>query len=132
MPITKDPSRQSVKAAVVDFDFADFASGVGEIAIAMPAGSILVGGELVIDTVFNSSVSDTLTVGDAGSATRYKSGINGQALGRTALVPTGYVAQSATGDLKITWTGVGDAPTTGAGRLLAQYIVPGSAEFVQR
>lgn len=132
MAITKNDNRQAPTDAFADFTFADFTSGVAELAIAMPSGAVVIGGALIIDTVFNSQTSDTLTVGDAGVVDRYKAGINGTALALTALIPTGYELVSATGGIKIRWTGVGNAPTTGAGRLIVEYVYIERGDFIQR
>jgi hypothetical protein len=130
--ITKDTNRQAPTVAIVEFGFADLATGVGQVAIDLPSGAIVIGGEIIIDEVYNSSVSDTLEVGDSEAATRYKGSVDGQALGRTALVPTGKEVKSATGSVMLEWTGSGDAPTTGAGRLIVEYILSGRGDFVQR
>jgi hypothetical protein len=128
----KNEGRRPTSVALTSFTFADFVSGVGKLVVDLPSGSIVTGGFLVIDEVFDSVTSDTLTVGDAGVAARYKGGIDGQALAATALVPTMAEVLSDTGSILIGWTGVGTAPTTGAGRILVEYIETARADFVQR
>lgn len=119
--ITKNSDRQYPLVGIVDFTYADFASGVFAPAIETPPGCVVQLGDVVIDTVFDSGTSDTFTVGDSVSGTRYGSGIDAQSAARTALVPTGY-EQLATDNIGLTWTGVGAAPTQGAGRLFVQYV----------
>ncbi len=133
MSITKDNSRQAPAVAVVDFTYEDFgASGTIEAAIDMPAGAQVIGGDITISEAFNSSVSDTLTVGDVTVTDRYKAGINGQSTARTALIPTGFEITSTQKTIGIKWTGSGDAPTAGAGRLVVEYVQNGRADFSQR
>lgn len=126
----KQDARQGIKVAIADFTFADFVSGTGKAAVKLPQNAIVVAGYLAISTAFDSVTSDTITVGDAAVANRYKAGINGQSAALTALVPTGFKTTAA-GDVLITWTGVGTAPTAGAGRLVLQYIVTTRAESTQ-
>jgi len=132
MAITKDNSRQTPAVAIVDFTFADFVSGTIQAAVDIPQDAVLIGGDLIIDTVFNSGGNDTLTVGDVTVTDRYKAGINGQSLGRTALVPTGFATTNTQKYIGVKWTGTSTAPTTGAGRLIVEYIQNGRADFSQR
>ena len=132
MSITKNSGRQWPIVAEVDFAFGDFgASGVIEAALDLPGNAVIIMGEIVIDTVFNSGTSDTLTVGDVGGTeNRYASGVNGQAAALTALTRNG-VRNTAPTAVGIKWTGVGAAPTQGAGRLLVAYSREGRALVVQ-
>lgn len=129
MTITKKSGRQQVISAYLDFGFADVApSGVGQAAIDLPVGAQVIGGDFVISTAFNSATSDTFTIGDATLATRYGNAIAGAAA-RTALTVTGYQTTNAEPSVVLKWTGVGAAPTTGAGRLRVDYIVNNRAQF---
>lgn len=124
MAISKDVGRQYPLVARVPFTYADFgASGVAEQAVDTPAGAKVIGGELVITTAFNSATSDAIDVGDGVTPGRYLSAQDVKtAAGRFALVPTNYsYAEKDTIDIE--WTGVGTAPTQGAGYLLLQYIL---------
>lgn len=124
--ITKNSDRQYPLSAEVAFTYADVASGVFAPAIEVPPGAVVTGGVLVVDTPFNSVTSDTLTVGDAATGDRYAVGVNGAAAGGTALGATG-LEYAQTDNVGITWTGVGGAPTQGAGRLLVTYQRAGRA-----
>ena len=130
MALTPSSARQSIICATASFTYADLATGVETPAVQVPQGAIVLGGFLVIDTAFNSGTSDTLTVGDATTADRYKAAINGQSAALTALIPTGleYTVQDS---VTVTNTIVGAAPTAGAGRLVLYYIVDGRAAFSQ-
>lgn len=137
MAITKDVNRQCVMSALVTINVADILgqSGVALPAISMPPNCIVTGGAIVTRTLFNSATSDTLSVGDATSATRYLSGSNIHVTGTAALVPTGYLTpgsvSGAAGDIFVTWTGVGTAPTTGQVQLRVDYIQAGRGEYTQ-
>jgi hypothetical protein len=69
--ITKAPSRQEKTVAKVSFGFADLTDNTSMAAIATPDDAVVLGGLLVIDTLFNSATSDSFLVGDADSANRY-------------------------------------------------------------
>lgn len=132
MAITKDFNRQCIMSALVTINYSDLTgtSGTDVAAVSLPPNAIVVGGAINKTVVFNSETSDTLSVGDAGSATRYLGATDvDAATGLVALVPTGYVHTG--GDLTVRWTGVGAAPTTGQIQLRVDYIQVGRAEYTQ-
>jgi hypothetical protein len=131
MAIPKNSGRQEVISAYVDVSYADLASGTAADAIDLPVGAIVIGGAVVVTAAFNSATSDALVVGDSASSNRFKSSFSIAATGLTALVPTGYVALATTSKVRVTWTGVGTAPTAGAFRLRVDYIVEKRAAFSQ-
>lgn len=131
MAITKNRGRQHVSSAYVDFTFADLASGVAAEAIDLPTGAQVVGGDIVVDTAFNSGTSDVMTVGDALSANRYYASASIAAAGRNPLLVTGYRSLATSNKVRVTWTGVGAAPSAGAIRLRVDYIVNKRAAFTQ-
>lgn len=98
MPITKDAGRQWPLFAEVEFGFADLDGGVQVAtlvaeAIDVPYGACVIGGQLIIDEIFadaGDTGTCTIAVGDGGVANRYLGDTDATALGRTALVPTGY------------------------------------------
>lgn len=128
MAITRHRGHGYQAAAFVDFTYDNFTSGTAEVAIDLPDNSIVAGGFIVIDTAFNSATSDTLTVGDALDDDRYATGVDGQAAALTALTLTGYT-HTTTKQITIKWTGVGTAPTAGAGRLVVEYVMNDKADF---
>lgn len=131
MSIKKDSGRQDVSAAIVNFSHSDFgASGVAEAAVEMPAGASVCGGFLAIEEAFNSGTSDSLKVGDAGNDARYANGVNGQVVGATGLTAAG-VKFTSQGNVTLTWTGAGAAPTAGKGRLCILYVIDGRADYSQ-
>lgn len=128
MPITLNAGRQEAQFAYVDVAFADLTSGVAQIAVKLPPGSIVLAGSLNVVTAFNSATSDALVVGDATVANRYLASTSLQAAGRTPIVPTGFVTTGNETSVKVTYTGVGAAPTAGALRLEVSYVTKGVAE----
>jgi hypothetical protein len=111
------------------FALSQLTAGSGTAALKLPSGARVIGGELVVTEVFNSTSTDTIAVGDSGSATRYLGATNVRATGRTALVPTGYKNTAPT-DLLLTWASGGGTPTTGAGYIMVMYIIDGRANEV--
>jgi hypothetical protein len=131
MSITKNAGRQEVISAYVDVALADLTSGAAAAAIDLPPGAVVVGGDVVVDTAFDSGTSDAIVVGDASVANRYLTSTSIAATGRTALVPTGFKVTAAQPAVAVTWTGVGTAATVGALRLRVDYIVRGRSFFTQ-
>lgn len=130
MAITKDSGRQYPLVARVDFTYSDLTDATGVEAIDIPPGAEIVGGELVIETAFNSATSDTIDVGDGGDTDRYTaSPVNVAATGRTALTLTGYT-YTAKDTIDILWDGTGTAPTAGAGYLKVTYTIEDRANEV--
>lgn len=129
MTIAKNDGRQSPLVARVEFNFDDFVSGVFENAIELPAGAIVQGGNISMIEAFDSGTSDSLTVGDSVDEDRYLTATDAQALGLTALVPTGF-GVTGIDDVTITLTSVG-TPTAGIGVLTVSYVVPDRAQATQ-
>lgn len=129
MAISKSAGRQWPQIAIVEYTYADFTSGVGVEAVDLPPGARVVGGYNGILTAFDSATSDTIEIGDATTAARYLSD-DGQAAGGSALVPTG-LEYTEGGAITIEWTGVGAAPSAGAGVLAVMYTIDGRANETQ-
>lgn len=120
--------RQSVVSAYMDVVLGNHATTVALDEIEVPQGAVVVGGGVTVTEVFNSTSSDVLDIGDSGTANRYKNDVDLQALGFTALVPTGYV-YTAPSKIKGVWVSGGGSPTTGAYTLRVDYIVRGRADL---
>lgn len=131
MAISQVSGRQYPLIAKVPFSFDDFeTSGVAERALGLPGDATVVGGELVIETAFDSVTSDTLKVGDADDDDRYAAGVDAQATARTALTLTGFKTTAPTA-INITWTGAGGGISAGAGYLLVEYVIDDRANEAQ-
>lgn len=127
MAITKNIDRQDVKFAFVDINLADLVSGTDFAAIDLPPNSIVLSGQTVTTEAWNSTTSDVLDVGDAGSQNRYLNDGNIRALAaRVALVPTGYLTDG--NPLTVRWVSGGGTPTTGKVRLEVLYVQKGRSD----
>lgn len=151
--VNKQPSRQTVLSLVVNYAgvttaaltalaaandltpgviFAPADSGVAVAAVDMPVGAIVVGGYLKPDVAMDAGSTDTLSLGDSVSATRYLSAADVHATTKVALTLDGYKHTSASNTLKLTWTGGTAASlSTGSGRIIIEYIVDGRSEVTQ-
>ena len=131
MAITFDTGRQYPLVESADFVLGDLTSGEAVPLIKLPQGATVIGGTLTISTVFNSTSSDAIDIGDDGDANRYTaSPVSGQALACTELSLTGYT-YSANNTVDITWTSGGGTPTTGAGTVRVMYVLDGRSHEVQ-
>lgn len=132
MPIAKNSARQELIQAFVDINLADIANNAAAPALDLPVGAVITAGALVTTEAWNSTTSDVMDVGDAGSAVRYLTDGNIRALGaRVPLVPTGLIHDATNNTLRVTWTSGGGTPTTGKVRLEVQYFVRGRTAFTQ-
>lgn len=131
MGITKNSGRQEVVVAYVDINLADVATGVAQRAIELPIGAVVLRGNIVTSQAFNSTTSDVLDVGYAGTGNAYKNDANIHATGIVALVPTGKVHDADTPAITVTWVSGGGVPTTGKVRVEVEYYVEKRAAFSQ-
>lgn len=130
MAITKDANVQEVCSKSVTINYTDTVQNTAVAAIDIPPNSVILSGHLFTSTAWNSTTSDVIDVGDAGSATRYLSDGNIRAANAlVALVPTGYVHTG--GALTVTHTGgAAGTATTGSTRLTVTYITLGKSDGV--
>jgi hypothetical protein len=123
---------QYVRSKFKKFSLAEVVANVSATflnLIDLPPDAILTRGYLGITQVFNSTSSDAITVGDGTTGNRYLTSTSVQALGLTALVPTGVILTTKTlQKVGITWTSGGGTPTTGQGWLFVEYIIPGQGD----
>lgn len=109
-----------VDTAGVLKDFKTVGSTVVD-AINLPAGAIVIGGEVVTEAAVTGSTAYNVSVGDSGSATRYLSATDRVSAGRTALTPTGYVG---TGEqIRVTVAPTVAAATAGKVTVRVQYVI---------
>lgn len=114
-----------------DLTPADF-SAAGAINIAgLPQGATITHAWIDVKVPFNSATTATLSVGDAGSATRYGSAIDIKTTGRKALANATGFTTSAAGQLVATFAQTGAAATAGQARVYFQYVVERKADEIQ-
>ena len=111
----------------VDFGAANLGGAAGKFdVINLPVGAVVIGGELIVETAFDTAGYD-ITVGDSSSENRYLASTDVKALGRTALVPTGYHGTGQ--NIRITMSS-DDVCTTGKATLRVEFVIDGKAEEV--
>lgn len=134
MAITKQSGRQELIVASVDFTFADVPTTATIYdALDLPSNAVVVGGDFVVTTAWNTATSAAANIGDATLATRYGSAIDLKTAARTALTAAalGFVHTNTEKVLRVAPTYVGAAATAGAARLSVQYYVKGRSTFAQ-
>ncbi len=115
-----DDTMVSAAGTTVDFGKANISSTAFDI-LHLPVGAVIVGGEVVTETAFDTAGYD-ITVGDADSAARYLASTDAKGAGRTALVPTGYRTSGKA--VRLTFAS-DDVCTAGKMTVRVQYVVPG-------
>lgn len=130
MSITKAQVVQYPAVASVVVPFGDVETGVANAVCQVPAGSIVVGGEVVVTTAYDSATSAALDLGDGGDPNRYTSSpVDIKAAGLTALTLTGY-DYTETDDVEATITLTG-ATAAGSVTINVMYVVAGRGHEVQ-
>lgn len=126
--ITKDNNVTGTLVRTVTFSFGDLNEDTSYDVMDLPANSVILSGSFYTTVAWDSTTSDVIDLGDAGSATRYLSNGNIRAAAALVpLVPTGFVHTG--GPLKVVWTaGTADTATTGTVRLIVEYVVLGKAD----
>ena len=100
------------------------ATGAGPFEpIALPPNAVVIGGDITVDVVSNDTGAVTMAVGDSAVANRYLAATSLKALGRTALVPTGY--RGVGEDIRLTFVNTNGDATTGKYSVRVLYIVSG-------
>lgn len=118
--------RQHPQFVTQDFDYTELTTAVATALAKIPAGGRVVGGGVLVETVWNSGTSDVLDIGDGADDDRYSSSqIDLTALGFTAL-DISYFKYTTTDWIDGVWTGTGAVPTTGAAKLFVEYIIDGN------
>lgn len=105
------------------YDTPGLASGTQVVWVgALPAGAIVRGTMVKVHTAFNSSVSDTLSVGSVSSPTGLVSGASiAAAGGQYAITGMDFTMPTALTDIYCRWIGSGDPPSTGSVTVIVEY-----------
>ena len=95
--------------------------------VPLPVGAVVIGGELVVNTVYGTAGTATASLGDSVSATRYASAVNLKAAARTALTLTGF-PYTAADNLRLTLALADSAGgNVGLVTLRVEYVIAGRA-----
>jgi len=145
--LTKVQSAQDIKIAEFTFNFNDTMLDVNGVArdfgslaggssaatiytfniLDLPAGAVVVGGEFLRTTAFDTAGYDVI-IGDTADVDRYLATADLKAAGSTALITTtAFVTTTNPVQIGIS---TDDACTTGAGIVRIHYIQRGNAEYV--
>lgn len=123
-----DDTMVNTAGNTVDFGKTNLGGAAGFFdIIPLPPGAVVIGGEVVTETAFDTAGLD-VTIGDSTTTDRYLASADLKALGRTALVPTGY---RGTGQNIRLGFSSDDVCTTGVLTVRVQYIVAGRSNEVQ-
>lgn len=121
-----DDTMADINGASKDFGLTNVAETAFDI-INLPYGAVVVGGDVVAETVFDTA-SWSVKIGDSTTADRYLGATDRKAVGRTALVPTGYVSDG--GSIRLTLTNA-DVCTTGKATIRVMYTIRNRTNEVQ-
>lgn len=110
----------------------DFFTHTGDPVVPMfnlPYGSVILGGDIIVETAYAGTTVATLSVGDSGSATKYASAVDVMTGARTALT----IPAATTGGLNVigTLTMTVANATAGKVRVRLMYTIEGRGQEVQ-
>ncbi|MGD9643810.1 MAG: hypothetical protein AB7V08_13855 [Elusimicrobiales bacterium] len=124
--------RQAVLALSITLSLAEFVENDNEIEIQLPIDAEVVGGDVVVETVFDTTGTDTIKLGDSADDDEYLSAVNIKAAARTALTLTGIRCTNALRTLKLVRTPADTDATEGQLKLTILYVETDKAgEFQQ-
>ena len=131
MEILKDNGRQwplSAEKTVVFTDgFGDDSvaqTGVVQDLIRLPVNSRVVGGEIVVEEAWDNGTTATVDIGDVTDPDRYTAApVDLTALGRTALVLSGFKTTEVERDIDVTPVFAGSNATQGKAYIRVEYVI---------
>lgn len=131
MATIRNAGRQTLLVAEQEFTYADLVNGsAAALEIALPAGAIILGGGVLVQTAFNSETSAALDVGDSAGADRYVADVNLKTAGYTPFTGVGYFNQAGR-NVTLTLAEAGATATAGKGRIIVEYAQAGVATETQ-
>ncbi len=127
--VLPNDARQYSLSAYINLDFEDIPGSALVNVAEIPQGSVITFIELFVETTFAGGTTHDLEIGDDVDIDRYTptiSELDGSA-GRPANVPVADGHKTVIGEENLTVTPVstGGNPTSGAARLLVEYITDG-------
>lgn len=126
-------NRQNVMALAITITLADFleAATPNTLEIPLPQDAEVVGGDVNVDTVFDTTGTDTIKLGDSADDDEYLSAVDLKTAARTALTLTGIKTDKDTRKLLLVRTPADTNATEGELRLTILYVVNEKGGFVQ-
>jgi hypothetical protein len=129
MSIVHNPGRQYELVVEEELTLAELASEC--IVAKIPANATVTGIQVYVDTAFNAATTNTLSVGDSGSASRFLSAGSVAAAGPVAVTTQIGRKYTAADYIRATFAQSGTAATAGVVRVITKYIIGGRANEVQ-
>ena len=137
--IQKDQNRQwplsLEKTFNFDDDFGDDSAAQTAVVVELarlPVGARVVGGEIVVEEVWDNGTAATVDIGDVTDPDRYTaSPVDLTALGRTALTLDGFKTTEVERDVDLTPVFTGANGTQGSAYVRIQYVIENKANEVQ-
>jgi hypothetical protein len=124
MAVNKTSARQWVlSTGFIEVSFADLPPGEAVELVDLPAGATVIGGEIVVDAVFNGGGAETVVIGDSLVANRYGNAVALGSLARTALTLTGFT-YTEPNSVRVVRT-ANAVGTAGGARLRVEYVIQG-------
>lgn len=125
VPNSTDPTEPGLTAG----------TGVAFDCIPMPAGAVITGGEVIVETAYAGiGVGATLSLGISGAATALVNAMDLDAAAagsRTALTLTAPLTCNAGQNIRLTTAGLTATATAGRVRIRVQYTIDGRAHETQ-
>jgi len=120
-------ARQYPLAAVVEVAFADISGETAVEVVELPAGAIVTGGQLLVQTAFDDTGTATVDIGDADDPDRFTaSPVNVKATGSVPLdIDTNNAQYDVPAQITATLAAQNDDGTEGAFLLIVEYVVEG-------
>ena len=113
--------RQYPLLAVAELSFEDLPSGEATELFELPHGAVVIGGDIVVTQVANTTGTDTISIGDEDTATRYANAVDFKSAARTALTITGYKTSGKL-PIAVTRTAADGDANQGSVRITVQYM----------
>jgi hypothetical protein len=103
-------------------------------AFDIPAGATVLGGEIIVDTVFDSTTSDVLDLGDEADVNRYLAAVDLTTAARTAFVAANLGFEYTEPDtIDVVHTaGTADTAAQGSLRIRLEYSIQGRSNENER
>ena len=129
MSTVLEPERQYPLFFTKTLTLAELAS---ECVIAkLPPRAVITEIKVYVDTAFNAATTNTLSIGDAGSATRFLNAQSISAVGPVAVTTEIGRKYTVADYLRATYAQSGAAASAGIVRIFGEYIIEGKSSEVQ-
>lgn len=129
MATTHDPGRQYELSVEKTLSLAELATPCT--VAKLPPGATVTGIQVYVDTAFNAGTTNTLSIGDSGSATRFLNAQSVAATGPVAVSTQIGRKYTSSDRIDVSYAQTGTAATTGVVRVITKYVVTDRVNEVQ-